>query len=151
MTNQLLVVAVLTCLIKNSMFKTIIRFLTPFIVSVSDIICGVMFYLRIEEGIDISYSIRNTFSHCTGSSILLILYILATLVHMCKYYKSCCLCLLFFHVLSILYIYTDITTLQYVYATWIFSVISLILWTISVLGYKTFKTIHQACKHSETK
>lgn len=129
------------------MFKTIIKMLTPFIISVMDIICGVILYLKLEYGITINYEVKETLSHLTGSSVLLIAYIIVHSTHMCKYYKSMCYLLLLFHVFTIIYIYTNITTLEYIYLTWSIMSISLVLWTISVLGHKTYKTIHQACKH----
>lgn len=50
------------------------------------------------------------------------------------------------HVLTIVYVYTSITVIEYVYYVWVLLGFSFIMWTVSVLGYKTAKTINQSCK-----
>lgn len=132
------------------MIKTAIKLLTPFIVSIVDIIGGVLLYLRCE-GYSITPIYREVLSHFSGSSLLLILYVIVSSPHMCKYYKTSCWLLLTFHVMSLLYIFTDITTLFYIYITWVIMVASLVCWTISILSCKIYKTINQSCKRLETK
>lgn len=129
------------------MFKTVIRFLTPFIISLSDGISGVILYLTKIGVCDYNPKIYTLFTHVSGSSILLVLYILATSVHMCKYYKSSCCMILLMHILSILYLYIELSFMWYIYIVWFLSLSSLIFWTAPLLGHKTYKTIHQSCKH----
>lgn len=128
------------------MFKTFIKMLTPFIISVIDVIDGVLLYLEHYKGITVDARFYSLISHSTGSSILVLLYIIVSSTHMCKYYKTSCWMIVFMHTLTILYIYTNITLLFYLLGVWIFSGISLVCWTISVLGHKTYKTIHQSYK-----
>lgn len=130
--------------------KTAIKMLTPFIISVNDIISGVLLFLRVEYKYEIDPTYREWISHCTGSSILVILYIIVSSTHMCKYYKTSCYTTLLLHILALIYIYTEITIIQYIYIIWISSVFSLVCWTISFLGHKTYKTIHQACTREQT-
>lgn len=135
---------------RNNMIKTIIRMLTPFIISVVDIIDGVLLFLELFKDIEIDGRFYKLLSHCTGSSILLISYILLTSTHMCKYYKTACYLILLLHLYTIFYLYTDITIKTYLYLAIVLSLLSLVCWTISVLGHKTYKTIHQACKREQT-
>lgn len=131
------------------MLKTVIKMLTPFIISVADIVCGVILFLRVKYEYDIPLLYRELLSHITGSSLLVIGYIIVSSKHMCKYYKASCYSLMLFHIMAIVYIITPMSAMSYIYSIWIFSTLSLVLWTISVLGHKTYKTISQACKHSE--
>lgn len=129
------------------MLRTIIKMLTPFIIAFVDVISGVIMFLRLRLDYNIDLSYRDLISHTTGSSILLMLYVIVNSTHMCKYYKSACYMILALHIYTIIYVYTDITTITYTYTVIVFSLLSLVCWTISVLGHKTYKTIHQACKH----
>lgn len=128
------------------MIKTIFRFLTPFITIIADAINGVLLYRQYELEKVVDERIYPTIDHLTGSSILLIAYVLCTSTHMCIYYKTSCWTLIFIHVLSIVYVYTSITVIEYIYYVWVLLGFSFIMWTISVLGYKTAKTISQSCK-----
>lgn len=133
------------------MIKTFIRMLTPFIISLVDIVNGVMRYLEYKHDYKFDYRIYEIFSHGAGSSIILILYVLVTSIHMCKYYKSACWCLLILHLQTIAYLYIDLEFMWYLYIVWILSSLSLVFWTASLLGRKTYKTIHQACTREQTK
>lgn len=124
--------------------------LTPFIISVVDIIDGVLLFLELFKDIEIDGRFYKLLSHCTGSSILLISYILLTSTHMCNYYKTACYLILLLHLYTIFYLYTDITIKTYLYLAIVLSLLSLVCWTISVIGHKTYKTIHQACKREQT-
>lgn len=129
------------------MLKTVIKMLTPFIISIIDIIDGVLLYLETMYNIVIDNRFYSFLSNTTGSSLLLMSYVIVTSTHMCKYYKTSCWMIVIMHILSIIYIYTDMTSLLYALGVWVFSGISLVCWTISILGHKTCKTIHQSCKH----
>ena len=130
--------------------KIIFKFLTPFIVALVDIISGVLLYLKIYCDAEISNKIFTLFSHLTGSSILLMLYALFNTDKMCIYYKSACLMIILFHTFSIIYLYININCKWYIYICWMMSILSLVLWTISILGYKSYNTIHQSCIRSKT-
>ena len=133
------------------MFRTFIKMLTPFIMSITDIVNGVMFCLCLLKDIPFNTQLNTTLSHLTGSSVLVVFYIIVNSKNMCKYYKTACYFLLVKHIFSLIYLYTDISSLVYVYAIITFSVLSLVFWTASLLGLKTYKTMSQACKHSEIK
>lgn len=128
------------------MFKTFIKMLTPFIMSIFDITNGVMFYISLKYDVTFDNRIYSLFGNLCGSSLLVIFYIMVNSTHMCKYYKTACILLLIKHLVSISYLYTELTQIEYTYIILTLSTFSLVCWTISVLGYKTYKTIHQSCK-----
>lgn len=132
------------------MIRTTIKMLTPFIISSVDVVNGVLLYLQSYCGYNYSNRLYSLLSHISGSSILLIAYVIVNSTHMCKYYKSSCWSLLMMHVFTIIYLYTDIKLLWYIYTTWTICALSLVLWTASILGKKTYNTIHQSCIRSKT-
>lgn len=132
------------------MIKTLFRILTPFITIVADSINGVLLYRQYELNVGIYDDIYPVFNHLTGSSILLMSYVISTSNHMCIYYKMSCYTLIVMHLFSILYVYTNISVIEYVYYAWVLLSISFVMWLVAVLGHKTCKTIDSACKHSKT-
>lgn len=128
------------------MINTLLRYLTPFIASVIDVIYGVSLYINYVEPEMISQKFFNLLSLTGGSSILLIGYLISTSKHMCKYYKLSCWIIFFMHVLSIVYTYTPITFIEYIYVFTILSMVSLVVSTVSILGCKTSRAIRQAYK-----
>lgn len=132
------------------MLKTCIILLTPFIISIVDIINGVLLYLQYFCEVKVDYRLYQAMTHTTGSSILLMVYVIYRSTHMCKYYKSACWMILIMHIISIIYHYTPISLINYLYIVWVISAMALVVSTISILGYKTYKTINSACKRSET-
>lgn len=132
------------------MLKTIIKMLTPFIISFVNVLNGVLWLLTYKYEYVFNENINPFCSHLSGSSLLVVLYIIVHSTHMCKYYNASCYSLLLFHMLTIAYIFTKMDLSCYIYATLIVSLSSLILWTVSVLGRKTYKTIHQACIREQT-
>ena len=132
------------------MIQAAIKLLTPFIIIVSDFINGVLLYNQYiaKEYVDETW--YTLLSHTTGSSVLTISYIIVRSNHLCKYYKSSCAILLFMHIFSIVYVYTPISLIEYIYAMWVLCGISFVLLTIAILGRNTYKTIHQACIREQT-
>lgn len=126
------------------MINTILRYFTPFIISVIDFINGVLLYLQYVQDIDIDGRIYKLMSITGGSSMIVIAYILATSRHMCKYYKASCWILMFMHFISFVYIYIEITIVEYVYALTVLSMISAVMATASILCSKTIKVIRQS-------
>lgn len=132
------------------MIYTILRYLTPFIASVNNTIYGVLLYLQCKDIYEASPSIYKTFDILSGSSILFISYLISASRHMCKYYKTSCWLLMIMHIMSIIYLYTPITVIEYIYALTVLSMISTVASTAAILGHKTYKTIHQACTREQT-
>lgn len=126
------------------MINTILRYFTPFIISVIDFINGVLLYLQYVQDIDIDGRIYKLMSITGGSSMIVIAYILATSRHMCKYYKASYWILMFMHFISFVYIYIEITIVEYVYALTVLSMISAVMATASILCSKTIKVIRQS-------
>lgn len=131
------------------MIKTLFRILTPFIAIIIDSINGVLLYRQYELHLEVETRLYSTFDHSTGSSILLIGYVLSTSTHMCIYYKISGLSIIAMHIFSIVYIWTPIKIIEYIYFVWVILGFAFIMWVISILGSKTAKTISQSCKHSE--
>lgn len=125
------------------MIKTIIRYTTPFIASINDVIYGVLLYMEHIEKHEIDNKIYETLDLLGGSSILLIAYLIVTSRHMCKFYKTACWIILFMHVFSIIYIYTPITVIEYIYAFTVLSMFACVSSTIAVLGRRTTRVIRQ--------
>ena len=126
------------------MINTILRYFTPFIISVIDFINGVLLYLQYVQDIDIDGRIYKLMSITGGSSMIVIAYILATSRYMCKYYKASYWILMFMHFISFVYIYIEITIVEYVYALTVLSMISAVMATASILCSKTIKVIRQS-------
>lgn len=126
------------------MHRDLIKILTPFIISLVDIVNGVILYLKIEYNFEINGKILSASSHVFGSSVLLIAYILVRSPHMCKYYKASCYSLLMFHLYAILYIFTSISFLWYMYVSWVILSVSLICWIVYILGARTRRLIRQS-------
>lgn len=80
------------------MIKRLIRIYTPFICAITAIIHGVL-YLSKYNGI-----LTVVLSEFTGHSILLILYVIATIGRMCKWYKITNYLLLSIHIMNLAYI-----------------------------------------------
>lgn len=127
--------------------KTLLRFLTPFLTILVDTINGVLLYRQYALELEVDKRLYSVFDHSTGSSVLLIGYVLATSTHMCVYYKISCCIIMAMHIFSIIYVYTPITTIEYIYYAWVLMGCSFVMWVASLLGHKTYKTIHQSCKH----
>lgn len=149
-TNPQLAVVVVDFLLVSKMIKTLFRILTPFIAIIADAINGVLLYRKYELHLIVEERFYPTFDHSTGSSVLLIGYVLSTSTHMCIYYKISCCAIIAMHVFSIIYTWTPIKIIEYIYFVWVILGFAFVMWVISILGYKTYKTIGQACKHSET-
>lgn len=133
------------------MIKTIIKYLTPFIVSFIDVINGVCLYIQYILNINIDERFYPTFSHSSGSSVLLIAFVIAMTKDMCKFYKASCYGLLIMHIISLIYTWTPITIVVYIYIFIIFSLLSLIGITIAILGYKVHTMINWVGKHLRVK
>lgn len=126
--------------------KTLLKVFTPFIVSLVDSINGILMYLSYKEIIFIDKDVFSSLDHFSGSSIILICYILSRSSHMCKYYKISCYLILAFHIYAEIYLYTEISFHWFVYLSWVLLSISVILSIIYILGAKTRKLIRQAYK-----
>lgn len=131
------------------LIKTLIKVLTPFIVSVIDAINGVLMYLSYKGLIEVDKKIFSSLDHLVGSSILLIAYIITRSSHMCKYYKMSCYLLIVFHVYAEIYIFTDITFHWYVYVSWAILALSFMFSVIYILGEKTRKLIRLSYKRAQ--
>lgn len=129
------------------MIKTLFKILTPFIAIIADAINGVLLYRQYELELMVDTRLYPTFDHSTGSSVLVIGYILATSSHMCKYYKISCWLIILMHVFSIIYVWTPIKIIEYIYFCWVILGFAFVMWVIPILGNKTAKTIDQACRH----
>lgn len=128
------------------MLNTILRYFTPFVICIINIANGICLYRQYILDIEEYNYLYKIFSHTCGSSILVIMYILAMSKHMCIYYKSACYLLMFMHILSIIYTFTQISLVTYLYFIWIICILSFVLLTVSVLGLKTAKLIRQSYK-----
>lgn len=128
------------------MIKIIVKYLTPFIASLVDIINGVFLYIEHILRQDVDCRFYDLISHSTGSSVLFVAYVLVMADDMCEYYKASCWALLIMHMISITYIYTPITVTAYIYIFLLFSMFSLITVTIAVLGHKARVMLNWAGK-----
>lgn len=129
------------------LFKTIIKVIAPFIILLSDIIYGALVYMDAERDVPLNENLCYVISHTCGSSIFVVLYIIAHSTHMCIYYKTSCYILLCMHIFTIIYIYTDITFLQYIYYFGVMCMLVFITWVISLFTQRTACLISQSCKH----
>lgn len=129
------------------MIKIIIKYLTPFIASLVDIINGVFLYIEYILKQEVDCRFYDLISHSTGSSLLFVAFVLVMADDMCKFYKASCWALLIMHMISITYIYTPIAVTAYIYIFLLFSMFSLITITISVLGHKAYVMLNWVCKH----
>lgn len=126
------------------MIKTLLRYFTPFIISVIDFINGVLLYMEYVQHVSVDGKIYKLLSITGGSSILVIAYMLATCRHMCRYYKASCWILMLMHIISLIYIYTPITVVTYIYVLTVFSMISSVLATAAILCGKTIRVIRRS-------
>lgn len=124
--------------------NTFVRYFTPFIISVMDFINGVLIYMEYVQHVSVDGNVYKLLSITGGSSILVIAYMLATSRHMCRYYKCSCWILMFMHVISVVYIYTPIAVVTYIYALTVLSMVALVLATAAILCRKTIRVIRRA-------
>lgn len=129
------------------LLKTIIKVLAPFVILLNDIIYGALVYIKLETKIEVDKNLFYLLSHICGSSIYVVLYIICHSTHMCVYYKSSCYMLLNMHIFTIMYLYTDITFIRYLYYMGVMGMFTFIMWVASLFALKTAKTINQSCKH----
>lgn len=128
----------------NSIIAFFLKLFTPFIASSITALNGVLMYLSFNlENISIDKKIFTSLDHFSGSSILLVGYILARSPHMCKYYKASCYSLILFHTYAEIYIYTKISFNWFTYISIICLLASIVFWTIFILGAKTRRLIHR--------
>ena len=128
------------------MKDTLIRYLTPFIASLNNVIYGVLLYLQYNGEIELRNCVYKTFDVLCGSSLLFVFYLISTSKHMCLFYKSACWLIVFMHIMTLVYLYTSVTVISYIYGITIMSMFALILSTAAILGRKTAKAINQAYK-----
>lgn len=118
-------------------------YFTPFIASFNNAIYGVLLLFE-QKGLFYSdWEVYKIFDIISGSSILFVAYLIATSKKMCIYYKCSCWLLMIMHIISLIYLYTPIKVITYIYAITILSMISLVASTAAILGRKTCRTIVQ--------
>lgn len=111
-----------------------IRIYTPFICTVMALVNGVLFMRGVTE-LPAVYLMATL----TGNSVLVDLYMFATSMRMCIWYKLNLLCLLLIQICGLLYNYYDIDTSLYLWAV-------VLLATMGVLFFLIFRVLYNVTR-----
>lgn len=111
-------------------FIRFIRIYTPFLCTIMAFLNGVLF-IKGEEGIPM-IELLATFS---GSSIIVVLYMFATSMRMCIWYKMNLFCLLLIQICGLLYNYYNIDTSLYLWVVVLLSAMGVIFFLIFRIFY----------------
>ena len=110
----------------------LLRIYTPFICSITALVNGVLF-LRGVEGLPAIYVMATI----TGNSILVDLYMLATSMRMCVWYKLNLLCLLMVQISGLLYNHFTVDDFLYVYSVVVFAALGVLFFLV----FRVFYTV----------
>ena len=108
----------------------ILRIYTPFICTVMALVNGVLFMRGITE-LPAIYLMATL----TGNSVLVDLYMFATSMRMCIWYKLNLLCLLLIQISSLMYNYYNLDTSLYLWVTVLFAAIGIVFFLIFRIFY----------------
>lgn len=111
-----------------------IRIYTPFICTVMALVNGVLFMRGVTE-LPAVYLMATL----TGNSVLVDLYMFATSMRMCIWYKLNLLCLLLIQICGLLYNYYDIDTSLYLWAV-------VLLAAMGVLFFLIFRVLYNVTR-----
>lgn len=112
----------------------LIRIYTPFICTIMALVNGVLF-MRGETEIPMI----DLLSNVSGNSIVVILYMFATSMRMCVWYKLNLFCLLLIQICGLLYNYYDIDTSLYLWVV-------VLLAAMGVMFFLIFRVLYNvAC------
>lgn len=110
----------------------LIRIYTPFICTIMALVNGVLF-MRGETEIPLIDLLANV----SGNSIVVILYMFATSMRMCIWYKLNLFCLLLIQICGLLYNYYDIDTSLYLWVV-------VLLAAMGVIFFLIFRVLYNA-------
>lgn len=122
---------------------TFIKLYIPFITAIIVAIHGILFNLGYNTFV---FYIAQSF---IGNSILYLLYVLLHSKRMCKWYKMSICSLMLIHIVNILKKIGLIENDDVFKMTIILCTVTIILWLIFRVTYKTTKAIHSACTRLE--
>lgn len=108
----------------------LIRIYTPFICTLMALVNGVLFMRGITE-LPAIYLMATL----TGNSVLVDLYMFATSMRMCIWYKLNLLCLLLIQISSLMYNYYNLDTSLYLWVTVLFAAIGIVFFLIFRIFY----------------
>lgn len=108
----------------------LIRIYTPFICTFMALLNGVYFIRGVQDTSSI-----YLMATLTGNSVLVDLYILATSMRMCIWYKLNLLCLLFIQISGLLYNYCDIDTSLYLWIVVLFAAMGILFFLVFRIFY----------------
>lgn len=108
----------------------LIRIYTPFICTLMALVNGVLFMRGITE-LPAIYLMATL----TGNSVLVDLYMFATSMRMCIWYKLNLLCLLLIQISGLMYNYYNLDTSLYLWVTVLFAAIGIVFFLIFRIFY----------------
>ena len=108
----------------------LIRIYTPFICTLMELVNGVLFMRGITE-LPAIYLMATL----TGKSVLVDLYMFATSMRMCIWYKLNLLCLLLIQISGLMYNYYNLDTSLYLWVTVLFAAIGIVFFLIFRIFY----------------
>lgn len=108
----------------------LIRIYTPFICTLMALVNGVLFMRGITE-LPAIYLMTTL----TGNSVLVDLYMFATSMRMCIWYKLNLLCLLLIQISGLMYNYYNLDTSLYLWVTVLFAAIGIVFFLIFRIFY----------------
>lgn len=117
------------------LFIRFIRIYTPFICTLMALVNGVLFKRGLYEIPTI-----DLLSSVSGSSIFVVLYMLATSLRMCIWYKLNLLCLLFVQISGLLYNYFDIDDSLYLWVVILFAAMGVVAFLIFRVFYSVTRS-----------
>ena len=120
----------------------LIRIYTPFICTVMALLNGVLF-MRGENEIPLV----DLLATVSGNSIVVILYMFATSMRMCIWYKLNLLCLLLIQICGLLYNYYGIDTSLYLWAVVLLSVMGVLFFLIFRVLYNVTRLLGRSRRH----
>lgn len=120
----------------------IVRVYTPFICSIMALVNGVLFIRGVE-----AIPLIDLLSTVAGGSILVIIYMVATSLKMCIWYKLNLLCLLIIQISGLLYTYFTIDDSLYMWVVTLLAAMGVMFFLVFRLFYTVTRSFGCTRKH----